>query len=138
MALKITVSERKNIEEAVDATTKARELLEAAIAEANNKIADIARSVQCRIDSYNNAAGTLRQEIDFLNARLNDEYDRRSEKWQDSDKGIEVRLWIDTIGDDVLSYVDELDIELTDQIDVSAVDWADTIVNENMKWTPED
>ena len=58
--------------------------------------------------------------------------------WQDSDKGIEVRLWIDTIGDDVLSYVDELDIELTDQIDVSAVDWADTIVNENMKWTPED
>ena len=138
MTFKITASERKDIEEAVDATTNARESLEAAIAEANEKIADITRDVQNKIDSYNDAVGTLRQEIDCLHDRLNCEYDERSEKWQESDKGVEIRSWIDIIGDEVLSYVDELDIELIAQIDINAIDWADTIVNENMKWTPED
>jgi cell division septum initiation protein DivIVA len=69
--------------------------LNAAIAAFNQAIEPLSRAVVEAQDDYNAILEKARALASGVTEAAQDEFDARSERWQGSDKGIEVRSWIE-------------------------------------------
>jgi cell division septum initiation protein DivIVA len=69
--------------------------LNAAIAAFNQAIEPLSRAVVEAQDDYNAILEKARALASGVTEAARDEFDVRSERWQGSDKGIEVRSWIE-------------------------------------------
>ena len=70
-------------------------VLNAAIAAFNQAIEPLSRTVIETQDNYNAILEKARALASGVTEAARDEFDARSERWQGSDKGIKVRIWIE-------------------------------------------
>jgi hypothetical protein len=69
--------------------------LNIAIAAFNREIAPLVQHVAEALDSYNESLQRARDLADNIAAAAQEAFDAKSDKWQDSDKGEQVRHWIE-------------------------------------------
>jgi hypothetical protein len=71
------------------------ETLNIAIAEFNKGIEPLAQAVAEAQDAYNETLEAARSLADGVARPAQEEFNAKSERWQESDKGIEVRTWVE-------------------------------------------
>jgi hypothetical protein len=69
--------------------------LNIAIAAFNREIAPLVQHVAEALDGYNESLERARDLADNIAAAAQEAFDAKSDKWQDSDKGDQVRHWIE-------------------------------------------
>jgi cell division septum initiation protein DivIVA len=112
MAFKITkkqLTERAAL--AADLRKKA-EALNIAVAAFNQAIEPLSQAVREALEAYNGILEKARVLADSITEAAQAEFDRKSEKWQESDKGIEVRTWIEQWE----MSLDDVDLELPEPL----------------------
>lgn len=100
--------------------------LETAVSEFNDALDDLKLRLQEKIDDYN----MVLQEADSWRAdvtgAMEEYYDERSDKWQDSPAGDAYSAWISEYQQ---LDLDEIDIDMPDNVDMPDVSNADEIEN---------
>jgi hypothetical protein len=112
MAFKISkqqLAERDTL--AADLRKKA-EALNIAIAAFNQAIEPLSQAVGDALEDYNVILAKARTLADGVTEAAQAEFDAKSEKWQESDKGIEVRTWIEQWE----MSLDDVDLELPEPL----------------------
>jgi hypothetical protein len=71
------------------------ETLNTAIATFNQGIEPLSRAVAEAQDNYNETLEAARALIGNIAEAAQEEFEAKSERWQESDKGIQVRIWIE-------------------------------------------
>jgi hypothetical protein len=97
---------------AADLRRKAR-LLNAAIAEFNRQLGPIAQAVAEAQTHYNAAMESARTLANEISGPAQEQFDAKSEKWQDSDAGVHIRTWIE--GWEM--SLDDVDLDLSEPLD---------------------
>lgn len=77
-----------------DLREKAR-ALNIAIAEFNHGIVPLAQAVAEAQDAYNETLDVARNLADGIGEPASKQFDAKSSRWQESDKGIQIRTWIE-------------------------------------------
>jgi len=70
-------------------------LLNAAIAEFNRQLDPIVHAITEAQANYNEAMESARTLTGEISASAQERFDARSERWQDSDAGTQIRVWIE-------------------------------------------
>lgn len=126
MAFKLTKAEGEQRTELVEKLGKAVAQLEDDVREYNEKVGELRAPVEAALAAYNALVEEARGFCeDIVNERETD-YDGKSEKWQEGDKGEAARSWIDEWQNVDLS---ELEIEFPDDLEVDAPTHADDLQN---------
>jgi len=105
MAFKIKAADQKRIDAAFGELTGQRSTLEESVRVFNEAVA-AARAK----DAYNEKVEAARGMLDEVHRAFEDEFDDRSANWQNGDKGIATKEWIDSIN------------ALTDELTEAALD----------------
>jgi hypothetical protein len=97
MAFKIKAADRKRIEAAFGQLTAQRGTLEESVRVFNEALAAARALLQLDVDAYNEKVDEARGMLDDVHRELEDEFNDKSVNWQNSDKGIATKEWIDSI-----------------------------------------
>ena len=92
---------------------KKAEALNIAIVAFNQAIEPVSQAVGEALADYNGTLEKARALASSITEPAQEQFDAKSEKWQESDKGIEVRSWIEQW--DV--SLDEVDLELPEPLE---------------------
>jgi cell division septum initiation protein DivIVA len=74
---------------------KKAEALNGAISAFNRAIEPVSQAVHQALEDYNEILEKARTLASSVTETAQEEFDAKSEKWQDSDKGVQVRSWIE-------------------------------------------
>ena len=97
MAFKIKAADRKRIEAAFDQLTAQRGTLEDSVRVFNEAFAAARVLLQQDVDAYNEKVDVARGMLDDVHREIEDEFNDKSVNWQNSDKGIVTKEWIDSL-----------------------------------------
>jgi hypothetical protein len=95
--LKITVADKKRIDEAAAWLTKEREKLEDAISVFNEAVNAARNALSIQIDAYNEAQVSAYNLMEDIHREQEEALDGRSEKWLDSEKGEAAKDWVQNL-----------------------------------------
>jgi hypothetical protein len=98
MVFKIEAADQKRIEAAFGQLTARRSTLEESVRVFNEAVAAARATLQLDVNAYNEKVDAARGVLDDVHRELEDEFDDKSANWQNGDKGIATKEWIDTIG----------------------------------------
>jgi hypothetical protein len=87
--------------------------LKIAIAEFNRQVEPIARAVAEAQTHYNDAVENARTLANEISGPAQEQFDAKSERWQDSDIGIQVRSWIEQWE----MSLDDVDLDLPEPLE---------------------
>lgn len=87
MAMKLTKAEATQKADLVAGLESASVELDAALVLANDRLAEVRDGMEAAVDAYAERLGEARDFRDGLVARLQDEIDCKSERWQEGSKG---------------------------------------------------
>lgn len=130
MAFKITAKDRKQLDELTSTVADRRSDLEDQLAEYNNVVADAIAQLNEKIREYNESVEAVRANLEDIKNDLRDQFDNKTDRWQEGDKGQAVSTWLDTIEDvhsgitdaDELPEHEELEIDSIITEDLSGVE----------------
>jgi CHASE1-domain containing sensor protein len=97
MAFKIKAADQKRIDAAFEELTAQRSTLEESVRVFNEAVAVARAKLQPDVDAYNEKVHAARGMLDDVHRALEDEFGDRSANWQNGDKGIAAKEWIDSI-----------------------------------------
>ena len=123
MAFQLTKAEVKERDEVIEAARRKLGALNTAISTFNERLEE-QRSILD--DATNDCNGAMQGVADYLERikdRLTGEYDDKSEKWQEGEKGTTVRDWIDTFDIDFM----DIDVEVPNDISEAECDELETL-----------
>jgi hypothetical protein len=89
------------------------ETLNATIAAFNRDVGPLAQAVGKAQDAYNETLEAARSLADGIAESAREQFEAKSEKWQESDKGIEVRTWIEQWE----MSLDDIELELPEALE---------------------
>jgi hypothetical protein len=87
--------------------------LNIAIAEFNRGVEPLAQAVAEAQDAYNETLEAARSLADGVAGSAREHFEAKSERWQESDKGIEVRTWIEQWE----MSLDDIELELPEALE---------------------
>lgn len=97
MAFKIKKQDQKNIESTLESLAISRRALEAAVATFNEELTTARAKLQEAVDHHNELAETVRGQIEDIHREMSEEFDNKSDKWQEGEKAEAVREWLDAV-----------------------------------------
>jgi hypothetical protein len=109
MAFKLTKEEEVDRKRLADNVKEAAELFGAAVDEANQAISDALDLVERGREGYAKAISEAQDFADNVGARLREEFDEKSETWQNGEAG--------TAAEEVVSSWESLSLEEPDEIE---------------------
>lgn len=110
-AFKLTKGEQADLEKQKDALSDAASALEDAIAVANESINTAVGKLNDVVTVYNAALTAVTETVEGVATRLREEFDEKSEGWQEGDRGQEAEGMINEWEGFSLDEVDEFTFE---------------------------
>ena len=123
MPFKLSKDEKANRDSYVAEIRAAEEHLQETLATYNSEVSRRWGHVDAAIQRYNEALENARTWATNLGEEMQGEFDDKSEKWQEGDRGQEVQEWIDQYKD---LQLDDVKLDEPDAVEVQ-VDDADTV-----------
>lgn len=108
----------------VDAVRTKKDALNRAIADYNDRLAELRSKLEDYINDCDGAISDLRNFVEAVRDEAQSEYDDKSDTWRDGDKGQAVLDWINTF--DSIS-LEDVDLDLPDDIAEVEIDSLDEI-----------
>lgn len=124
MAWKLDRHEAKQKQELVDKLTAQRADLDACIEIFNAELERLQEPVKESLEKLNELLEEAREFKEDVYSRLDGEYDGKSEKWQEGDRGQGVRQWIEQWSE---ASFDAIELETPEDIELDENDSADTL-----------
>lgn len=122
MAFKFSKSDIKERDEHLETTRQKENSLNEAIEKYNETVEDAYREVEEALSDYNGALNDAREFVDRVRTEFSDEFDEKSEKWQEGDKASAAREWIDSFDTVDLEDVEFEEPELLDEVHCEGLD----------------
>jgi hypothetical protein len=121
MAFKITKQEQARLQEIADRVAEERLAFDTAVDEANAAIEDIYSALNERITRYNEMLEEGRGVIEDIHSERQSDFDDKSERWQEGERGEATREWLDKLDSDKeeIEDITELTFEPLDFSDVA-------------------
>lgn len=125
MAFKLSKQDAERRAKEVADLNELKDKVNAAVETYNEKVTELKAAVQEAVDEYNGALAEARGFVEDVASQAQSEYDDKSERWQESEKGMSVAEWISEwesaeLEDIELTFPDDLaldDIEHPDVIE---------------------
>jgi len=95
MAFKLTKAQIADREQLVTSLREKGEALNAAIVTFNETVAGQGEALTTAIQTYNEQLEEARSFVGTIAEDMRGEFDEKSEKWQEGDKGQEVQAWVE-------------------------------------------
>jgi hypothetical protein len=116
MAFKLDKQEIARRERLVGELTEARGKLQDAVSVFNAAVEELKAPLLAALESYNEVIEETRGFVEDIASAADGQFDDKSEKWQEGDKGQQVREWIDAWQNEPfdaieLSFPEELALE---------------------------
>ena len=108
MAFRLSIQQQKARADHATALSNAWQEVQEKIDEANGIIANLMAEINVAIDAYNAARDAAQSWVDDQRTAWREEYDNKSEKWQEGDRASEV--------DSFISEWENLDLEEVEHI----------------------
>ena len=121
--MKLSKTHAKQIEDLIAKLREAQEALAPAIVAYNAALAEAHGRLLDALEPYSEAISYVEEDVQSIAATLREEWDEKSEKWQESDRGIEASDAIDALES---FSMDDLTVEQTDMIE-EPEDYAETL-----------
>jgi hypothetical protein len=112
MAFKLSKAQSAERDALAADLRKKADALNIAIVAFNQAIEPVSQAVGEALEGYNGILEKARDLASSITERAQEQFDAKSEKWQESDKGIEVRCWIEQWE---MSF-DDVDLELPEPL----------------------
>lgn len=119
MAFKLTKDEQATIQTKLADVAEAGEAIDAAEKAYNDALEGLGDAVKTAVETYNTALGDLRTCIEEIAQEKRDEFDEKSEKYQEGENGQKVGRWVETL-EERATELD--DIEAPEGLDPLAID----------------
>jgi hypothetical protein len=100
MAFRITKAEQNRLQEIADKVAEERLAFDTAVDEANAAIEDIYSALNERITRYNELLEEGRGVIEDIHSERQSDFDDKSERWQEGERGEATREWLDKLDSD--------------------------------------
>jgi len=122
MAMKLNKQDEKKRDELVSELNKLRTEIEEAIGKFNDGVATLKEPVTAAIEKYNAELENARAWTEDIANQAESEFDEKSDKWQEGERGEAARSWIDEwqsaeLEEFQLEFPDELADDLPDHIE---------------------
>lgn len=124
MAFKMSKAQIKERDEKVAALETAATNLKQEIEESNTRLTEIRENIEAKVNEYNSALEDAKEFMNNIGNDARSEFDDKSEKWQEGDRGQEVSSWIDELEN---FSPDEIKVELPDDIEEPDLDHGEEI-----------
>lgn len=113
MSLKLTKSEKQDIETMLSDVIDAAAGMDLAETAFNAALPTIAEPLETAVETYNAKLGVLREYINDIETEKREEFDGKSEKWQDGETGQRASQWLAVLKEraDELEDIEALGIE---------------------------
>lgn len=119
MPFKLTKAEAAERAELVEKLTAAKTEVESAVAAFNEKLAEAWQEVQAKIETYNEVVTAAAEFRDGIVDSRQSEWDDKSEKWQDGERGEAASVWINEWSS---ASLDALEIEEPEGLEEPGMD----------------
>lgn len=130
MAFKLTKQEAAQVSKMADALDEAGAALTDAVNAYNEAMAKAFEAVAAARDAYNEAVSDARGMVEDLVSDRRSEWEDKSEKWQESDKGQDAERWI--------SEWEGIDLEEVEVSEPEAIEEPDLTHAEALREGPEE
>lgn len=119
MAFKLTRDEENELEKLKKKLSEDYTAIDAALSSYNEELIALQEHVQEQINFYNNSLSDLRSFAENIAAERRNEYEDKSESWQDGDNGQAADEWISTwenadLEDVAIEFPGELTMDFED------------------------
>lgn len=111
MAFRLTTAEQRTRDEWVTKLQTAKSKVEEAIAKANNTISAAVAEVNVAVAEYNGVLEDTENFLSDIGSRLREEYDNKSETWQDSERGQSASEFVDMWESLALEHLEDVEVE---------------------------
>lgn len=128
MAFKFTKQEENRRSELRDIVAEARAALDEVVAKETATIEDSYSAMNVAIEKYTETTQAAQGFFDDIHSEREGEWDDKSEKWQEGERGDAARNWIDAIGE-VRDQLDPIDSFCFDPPAMDFEDHSDLIDN---------
>lgn len=108
MAFRISKAERAELESFATRLTKEQADLEAVLSEQGAIIEAAYERINGAIDTYNGATADAKSFIEDIGSQAESDFEEKSDRWQEGERGEATREWIDAI-DNVVSELEEIE-----------------------------
>jgi hypothetical protein len=95
MAFKLSKSDIARRDELTEAVRNARSELDDEINAYNEKLGELKAEVETALNAYNEKLADLKSWAEDIASEADSEWNDKSERWQEGDKGEAARTWID-------------------------------------------
>lgn len=127
MAFKISKAEQKRIDEIVQRLNSKFDDI--------NGILEKARSeIENELVEYNEIREELRGVIEDIHAEKQEEYEDKSENWQEGDRGQATYQWLETLEEHTNAVGEDFEVEIED---IEKPDYLGTLADEGLPLEPE-
>lgn len=109
MAIKITKTDDKRIREALEALAAKRAAVTTAVDTFNSYLETIRGDLEAVIAEHDEAAQALRGLVEDIHREAEEEFDGKSERWQEGERGEAAREWIDNL-DGYVTEIEDADV----------------------------
>jgi len=133
--MKISKASSTEIDDMRTAVADAQEAVETAVTEFNEALAVARAPLDEAISNYNDALAELKARLEAERDERQEEYDNKSERWQEGDKGQAAQEWIDGIGNAADTLDSALETDLPEAVE--PFDFADLGEVEQLPDAPE-
>jgi vacuolar-type H+-ATPase subunit I/STV1 len=126
MAFKLSKGDVKDRGELVAAARRKLDELNTAIEQYNESVGEAWTKLDDFINDYNGALSDARDFVERVKDEFTTEYDEKSEKWQEGDRGVAARDWIDSF-DNV--ELDDAELDAPEPFGEVTADGLETLEN---------
>ena len=118
MAWRLTRDQMKERDRFIERLNKAYEEVERSVSDANESMHAILEKVNVDIQEYNAVAEEAKAFVQGLADTFRSDFDDKSERWQESDRGQEIVGWIETFEEAEIEELTEASLPDLDMADV--------------------
>lgn len=127
MAFKITGKKLDERDRLLQEVNEAKSKLEDAVTTYNAAVEDARSSINDFITAFNTALGNAKDFIEGVRDDAQTEFDEKSEKWQESDRGSQVQSWIDEMEGHADTLDTELSVDFPSELSIEYPDYEDAL-----------
>lgn len=129
MTFKLTKTEEEQRSAIVEKLRAEAAYLEDAVSDFNAAIIVARQKLDVTRQAYNSILEEARTFVGEVQGRLTDEYDEKSDKWKEGERGTEVEAWIEEWTEAAGDTFSDVEFDMPDGIDAQQIDDADTLEN---------
>lgn len=129
MTFKLTKTEEEQRSAIVEKLRLEASKLEDSVCEFNEALSVARDRLDVARQAYNSILEEARTFVGEVQGRLTDEYDEKSDKWKEGERGTEVEAWIEEWTDATGDTFADVEFDMPDGIDAQQIDDADTLEN---------